>query len=136
MSIKTYKISSDNKVALECIDLHVGATTVAKTDQESDQVTVGYPFEVVSAEVYCTAITADSTVEVLIGSTSVTGDITPVAVTPTAGTVSSTLASKRGDATDVLKLTYTTDADGAITNGRVRVWVKPQGLNGQNISEP
>ena len=135
MAIATYKIADDNKVALECLTLHVGTTASSKTDLECDEFTVGYPFEIVSVEVYCTAITADSTVDLLIGSTSVCSDITPVAGTPTAGTLSTTLANIRGDSDDTLKLTYTTDADGAITNGRVRVWIKPQGLNGQNVSE-
>jgi hypothetical protein len=71
-------------------------------------------------------------VDVLIGSTScLASAITPVAATPTAGTLSTTLANKQGSATAVLKAAYTSNGTGAATNGFVTVWIRPQHMNGE-----
>lgn len=137
MSIDTYKINRNNKVARECITLAMGATSVSQTATEADEVTPGYAFEIVAAEAYATGVTATASVDVQISGTSaLSAAITPVAAAPTAGALSATLANVRGSATDTIQAKYTTNASGVVTNGRIRVWIIPQGLNGQNISEP
>lgn len=132
MAVNDAKIHPKAKVALKCVDLHIGTTSTGQTGLLTDAVTPGFPFHVESVEVMATAVTATISVDVQIGSTSVLASaVTPVANTPTAGTLSSTAANLFGHATEVLKLKYTSNGTGAATNCRARVWIRPQPLNGE-----
>lgn len=86
----------------------------------------GFAGEVTKVEVWASAVTATISVDVAVGSTSVlTGAVTPVATTVTAGTISATPATRRFLRTDQLNIKYTTNGTGAATNLRVQVWVRP-----------
>lgn len=135
MSVQDRNIHKDAYVARECIPLLLGTTAISQTDKETDSTVVGYPFEIERIEVNALTVTATISVNVLIGSTSALASVvTPVAATPTAGTLSTTLANIRGSATDELVLQYTSNGSGAATNGIVRVWVRPIPLNGEVYS--
>lgn len=130
--IKDYKLDPNGKVVLKCVDLHIGTTATSQTALLTDAATPGFPFKVVAVEAMSTAVTATISVDVQIGSTSVlNAAITPVANTPTAGVLSPTTANLIGSATGILKLKYTSNGTGAATNMRVRVWIRPEPLNGE-----
>lgn len=126
------KMDPAGKTALRSITLHIGSSSISQTGLLTDAITPGFAFRIMAVEVFATGVTAVGTVDVQIGSTSVLASvITPVANTPTAGTLSATDANRIGSATAIVKLKYTTDGAGVLTNCRVRVWIRPQPLNGE-----
>lgn len=126
------KMDPNGKAALKPIRLSFGTTATSQTAKVPDAVTPGFEFQVVAVEVNALTVTATVSVDCKIGSTSVLSSaITPVAATPTAGTLSSTIANRQGTATSVLKAAYTTDGSGAMTNGFLTVWIRPKPLNGE-----
>lgn len=132
MAIRDRNISKDADVALKPVRLHLGTTAVSQTAKKTDAVTPGFPFTVEKVEAYALTVTATISVDVHIGSTSVLAStITPVADTPTAGTLSSTLANRVGDSDDILSVKYTTNGTGAATNGVVTVWIRRHGMDGE-----
>lgn len=132
MSIKDKNVAKDAALALKPIQFAIGTSAISQTAKKTDAVTVGFPFEVVRVEAYALTVTATISVDVHIGATTVlAGAITPVADTPTAGVMSTTLASRRGTSTDILSLKYTSNGAGAATNAYVTVWVRPRPLNGE-----
>lgn len=132
MAVKDKNIAKDAFHARKCIQFALGTSAISQTAKKTDAITIGFPFEVVSVEAYALTVTATITVDVHIGTTSVlSAAVTPVADTPTAGTLSTTLASRRGTSTDILSLKYTSNGSGAATNGFVTVWVRPRPLNGE-----
>lgn len=132
MAIKDTNILPTAKVGYECIRLQIGTTATGQTGKQTDGVVPGFDFQVVKVEVNALTVTATISVDVLIGSTSaLTGAITPVAATPTAGTLSTTLANVRGSSTEAINVQYTSNGTGAATNGIVSVWIRPQPMNGE-----
>lgn len=126
------KMDPQGNVVKECLSFALGTTATGQTAKRTDAMTVGYPFKIVRVEAYALTVTATISVDVQIGSTSVLASaITPVADTPTAGTLSATPANLIGSATGVLGLKYTSNGTGAATNGFVNVWVRPEPLNGE-----
>lgn len=132
MAVKDRNVLPTASVARECVLLVAPATATSQAALEVDEVVPGFAFEVVRVEVHATAVTATISADVQIGSTSVlTGAVTPVANTATAGTLSTTLASRRGASTDAIRLKYTSNGTGAATSLKVRVWIRPQSMNGE-----
>lgn len=126
------KMDPNGGTVKECITMQLGTTAISQTGKQTDGFTPGYAFKVVKVEAYALTVTATISVDVQIGSTSVLASaITPVANTPTAGTLSSTVASLIGQSTSVIALKYTSNGSGAATNGVVRVWIRPQPCNGE-----
>lgn len=135
MSVRDRHMSKTGYTARKCITLHIGTTATSQTGKKTDGTIPGFAFEVTRVEVNALTVTATISVDVQIGTTSVlTGAITPVAATPTAGTLSSTLASTRGDATEAINVLYTSNGSGAATNAVVRIWVRPIPQNGEVYS--
>lgn len=135
MAVKDNNISKTANVAKEYVRLVLGTTATGQTGKQTDSLKPGYAFEVVSVEAYALTVTATISVDVQIAGTSVLSSvITPVADTPTAGTLSTTLANKRGAATEALQLKYTSNGTGAATNGIVTVCIRPLPLNGEVYS--
>lgn len=132
MAVKDDKMAADGFATWKTVTCEIGSTATSQTGLEVDSFTPGFPFEIEAVEAYCTAITATASVDCLIGSTSALASaITPVAGTATAGTLSTTRANRRGSATDVVNIQYTTDGSGALTKGKVRVTIRPFPLNGE-----
>lgn len=132
MSVTDLKVAKAANFAKECIRLQLGTTAVSQTAKVADAVKPGFAFEVVKVEVNALTVTATITVDVLIGSTSVlTGAITPVAATPTAGTLSTAIATVRGTALEAINVAYTSNGTGAATNAIVSVWIRPIPANGE-----
>jgi hypothetical protein len=130
--IKDYKMDPSGKTSLKCINLELGTSATGQTAKKTDAVTPGFAFRVVKVEVYALTVTATIAADVHIGTTSVLAStITPVADTPTAGTLSTTDASLLGTSTGILSLKYTSNGSGAATNLRARVWIRAQPLNGE-----
>lgn len=116
----------------ECLAFALGTTATGQTGKRTDAMTVGFPFKVVRVEAYALTVTAVISLDVQIGTTSVLASaITPVADTPTAGTLSTTNANLIGTSTSVISFKYTSDGAGAATNCFVNVWVRPEPLNGE-----
>lgn len=132
MAIKDSKIPVGAATPLKPIRLMLGTTATSQTAKQVDGVKIPFDFKVHSVEVNALTVTAGITVDVQIGSTSVLASaITPVAATPTAGTLSTTQANRKGASGAVVALKYTSDGTGAATNGIVTVWVRPRPLNGE-----
>jgi len=132
MAVTDVKMHPNAKSALTCIRLALGTTATGQTSKQTDGVIPGYDFRIVKVEVNALTVTATISVDVLIGSTSALASaITPVAATPTAGSLSTTLANVCGVSTDAINLQYTSNGTGAATNGYVSVWIRPQPMNGE-----
>ena len=135
MAVKDINMLKTAHTPKKCITLALGTSATSQTGKRTDAATPGFAFEVTKVEVYALTVTAVITVDVQIGTTSVlTAVVTPVADTPTAGTLSSTLANIRGSSTDIISLKYTSDGAGAATNARARVWIRPVPANGEVYS--
>ena len=135
MAVKDINIKQGSNFAKECIRFVLGTTATSQTAKVVDGVVPGYAFEIVRVEANALTVTATITVDVQIGSTSALASaITPVAATPTVGTLSSTLANKRGTASEAINLLYTSNGTGAATNGLVSVWIRPIPQNGEVYS--
>lgn len=132
MSVKDINISRTANVGKKCIRLALGTTANSQTGLKVDGVVPGFAFEITKIEVFALTVTAAITVDVQITTTSALASvITPVAATPTAGTLATSLAAVRGSATEAINLLYTTDGAGAGTNGHVAVWIRAVPANGE-----
>ena len=132
MAVKDRNVSPASNIGVKAIRLAIGTTATGQTAKVPDAVTPGFAFQVVRVEANALTVTATISFDVLIGSTScLASAITPVAATPTAGTLSSTLANVKGSSTAILKAAYTSNGTGAATNGFVTVWIRPQHMNGE-----
>lgn len=132
MSVKDTKMDSAGYATWKVLTAPIGTTATGQTSLEVDEFRPGHDFEIESAEVYCTATAATASVNVLIGSTSVlSAQMTPSAGARVAGTLSTTIANRRGSATDNIVVQYTTNGTGSITNGKVRITYRPFPLNGE-----
>lgn len=132
MAVKDRNVSPTSNIGLECIRLALGTTATSQTAKVPDAVTPGYAFQVVRVEVNALTVTATISCDVLIDATScLASAVTPIAATPTAGTLSTTLANRKGSSTSILKAAYTSNGTGAATNGVVTVWIRPQHMNGE-----
>lgn len=133
--ISDYKMDPNGKAALKCVRLGIGTTATGQTAKVPDSLTPGFPFEVVAVEANALTVTATISFDVLIGATScLASAITPVAATPTAGTLTTSKTTRRGTATDILKAAYTSNGSGAATNGYLTVWLRPRPLNGEGTA--
>lgn len=87
--------------------------------------TPGVAGNIERVSVMATAVTATITVDVQVGGVTVlTGAITPVAGTETAGTLSATLSARRFKSTDQIQVKYTSNGSGAATNLVVSVQIR------------
>jgi hypothetical protein len=136
MAIRSRNVKKTAALGKECVQLALGTTATGQTAKRTDGVTIPYPFQVLAVEVYALTVTATISVDVQIGSTSVlSAAVTPVADTPTAGTLSSTVANTQGaGTTSVLSLKYTSNGTGAATNLYASVWIRPLGMEGDPIT--
>ncbi|MCU1350615.1 MAG: hypothetical protein JWO56_3645 [Acidobacteria bacterium] len=126
MSVTDNKMHPKAKTGWSPVRLAIGTTATSQTGKQPDSVVPGYAFEVMQVEANALTVTATISVDVLIGATSCLASvITPVAATPTRGTLASTVAARRGTSTEALNLNYTSNGSGAATNGFVTVWIRP-----------
>lgn len=134
MAVTDNKIHPDAKLAWKCVSAPIVSAT-SQADLKEGGFKPGFAFEVERVEVYAKTVTATISVDVKIGTTSVlSAAITPVADTPTAGTVSTTVANRRGAATDTVFVHYTSNGTGAVTKCTVYVWIRPIPANGEIYS--
>ena len=132
MAVRAKDVLPSDSLGWVPIRMPIGATATGQTALEVDEVTPGFNFQIVGVQVHATAVTATASVNVLIGSTTcLTGAITPTAGNVVAGTLSTTMASRRGSSTDSIIVQYTTNGSGVITNGKVTVFVRPFPMNGE-----
>lgn len=131
MAVTDNKVHKDAKLSWKCIGLPL-VSAVGQTDLKEGGIKPGFAFEVERVEVYAKTVAATISVDVKIGTTSVlSAAITPVADTPTAGSLASAVASIRGSATDTIFLHYTSNGTGAVTKCTVYVWIRPIPGNGE-----
>lgn len=134
MAVQDRNTHKDAYVARELVRIQIGTTATGQTAKVPDSVTPGYAFEVVKVEANALTVTATISYDVLIGSTScLASAVTPVAATPTLATLSTTLASRQGSSTAIIKGAYTSNGSGATTNGIISVWIRPLGLAGDVV---
>lgn len=135
--IKDKHIHSGAKTPWKCITLTFGTTANSQTGLLVDSIVPSFPFEIERVEVTALTVTATISCDVQIGpvggtlATALASAVTPVAATPTAGTLSTSILARRGSATDSVALLYTTNGAGALTNGHVRIWIRPVPLNNE-----
>lgn len=132
MAVKDNNLLPTAVAAQHCFTMPIGATSTGQTSLEVDEITPGFNFQIVRVQVHATAVTATASVNVLIGSTTcLAGAITPTAGNVVVGTLATAVADRRGSTTDSIVVQYTTNGSGVITNGKVRVWVRPFPMNGE-----
>ena len=131
MAVTDLKMHPNGKATVKTI--HVPFTSATgQTDKVVRRIKPGYRFEVVEVQVDVDTVTATISANAKIGSTSVLASaITPVAATPTNGTMATSRSARRGSATSVLSLMYTSNGSGAVTNGAFLVTIRPYPLNGE-----
>lgn len=125
MGIKVRNI--DRLSALLTRDIDVGIiTAVSQAGVKAASIKPGYAFEIVGVDVYALGVTAIISADAKISGVSVlTGVVTPVAATIVPGTLVSSVAGRRGSATDTIDVHYTTNGTGAATQFLVIVRYKP-----------
>jgi len=131
MSVTDARVNKSANHAVHTLNFPI-TTAISQTALLAGAWTPGFKFQVIKVSVFATAVTATITADVQIGGTSVlTGAVTPVAGTETAGTLSSTLKNVRGSASQQLQIKYTSNGTGAGTNLMVSVQIRPYPLNGE-----
>lgn len=134
MSVTDNKLDKAGKASLKCITMELGTSATDAAAVLVDALVPGFNFVVERVEAYAKTVTATISLDVLIGATSVlSAPITPVADTPTAGSLVSSKLTRKGSATSELRFRYTTNGTGAATRCRVRVWVRVFPLNGESL---
>lgn len=135
MSINSKNVSRNAGFARESIQLALGTSATSQTAKLVDSVTIPYPFQVLSVEAWALTVTSTMTFDVQIGTTSVlSAQVTPVAATKTAATLSTTVANTQNTtSTGALSLLYTSGGSGAATNAFVTVWIRPLGMQGDSF---
>ena len=129
MAVTDKKCSKNNYGSHHAIQANI-TTATGQTGLLSYAWTPGFAGKIHKVSCFATAVTATITVDVQIGGTTVlTGQITPVAGSETAGTLSSTLSAIRFKSTDQIQVKYTTNGTGAATNLSVTVQVRPYPMN-------
>lgn len=131
MAVTDAKMHPAGKTALKQISVPI-ITATSQAAVKALSMVPGYKFELVGVEVWATAITATISVDVKINGVSVlTGAITPVAGSRTAGVLVANRLNRRGSAAQALDVEYTTNGTGAGTNLRVLLTYRPYPLNGE-----
>lgn len=129
MAVTDKKITKNAYGAHHAIQANI-TTAISQTGLLVYGWTPGFAGKIQKVSCFATAVTATITVDVQIGGTTVlTGQITPVAGTEVAGTLSSTLSALRFKSTDQVQIKYTTNGSGAATNLSVTVQVRPYPMN-------
>jgi hypothetical protein len=121
--------SVDPDAAFAQHEIMLGANDIAisQSDILQDAHKPGFPFEIVRVEHFTDAIAATATYMVKIGTTdALAAETAPTADTLGEATLTTTLANRKGSATDVINLHATTDGSGTFTDLRVRVIYKRQ----------
>lgn len=130
MAVTDKKLDKAAGTALHTIVVPI-TTAINQTGLLVGAFTPGYAFQIHRVAVMATAVTATITVDVQIGGTTVlTGAITPVAGTETAGTLSTTLSARRGTSTSQIQVKYTSNGTGAGTNLSAYVTYRAYPMNG------
>lgn len=134
MSVRDRDIDKTAKVVEKTITFQVDEVGNGVSAATRGQFKPGFAFEVVGVQCFARDVTAQASVDVQIGSTSVlsaaidldaTGDATRAD-----GTLSATLASRRGSASDVISVKPTTDGGGDISDLTVYVTLRARGHRG------
>ena len=130
MAVQDKNVHPDANFAKEC---HVIAipTAVSQTGVVAASITPGYAYEVVRVRSYCRVKAGAVSGAVKVGGTFSVASVTFTQATEVAQTLSTTRSDNCGSATDAITVEYTSDGTGALTNGLVMVWIRPQPLNGQ-----
>lgn len=131
MPVVDKSIGPDSGVAREIVLLFVDDVPISQTGQIYDAAVPGHAFYVEKIEHYVEALTAAVTFIAYIGTTALTGAETPVVETVTAGTITATVANRKGSATDNLNIKVTSDGSGVATGLKVRVTIRPFPMGGE-----
>jgi hypothetical protein len=135
MAVKDTNVDKNAKFARKAVRLNLGVSATGQTAKLVDSVTPGFAFEIVKVEVMAVTVTANISADVQIGgTTALNAAVVPVAATPTAAVLATSLAARRGSATEAIQLKYTSDGTGVATNLIVTVWIRPLPLDGEVYS--
>lgn len=97
------------------LSFYIAAIANSQAAVEQWSHTPGYSFQILGFEVYCTGVTANCSIDLLIGTTSVlTAALVPVADIHTPATIKSD-GSEYGDDDDIIYVKATTDGTGDLT---------------------
>lgn len=108
----------------KALAFYLETIAVSQTDLELFEHTPGYHFEIVGFEVYAVSVTAISTFNLLIQTTSVLSAVlTPVAAAGTKATIKSD-GSEYGGVTDKVYIQGTTDGSGDTTAAQFHIWLR------------
>lgn len=100
-------------------------TAVGQSDKVAFAAVLGYAFRVVGVQIFCSAVTVVVSAVVKIDDTEVCTETDFVADTRTDCAVNAA-AGKGGGKDAELSVEYTSDGDGALTNGFVVITVEPR----------
>lgn len=132
MAVTDRKIRKDAKTAIKHVPVPLVTVAASQTNKEFARVRPGYKFEVVGVETYAEADTNVTDVRVLIDTKVVlSANVAVTGGSRVAGTLSATLANRRGTATEDIILQYTSGATPTITNGMVHLMLRPRPLNAE-----
>lgn len=106
-------------------------TAISLTGAVVSSILVGYKFEIVRVRSFCRTKAGAVSYVVKAGARTAVSAGVFTAATDVAATLSTTKANLRGTASEAVTIELTTDGTGALTNGKVLIWIKPWPLNGE-----
>ncbi len=132
MAITSRNVSKKAAIAMEAMSIQPVNGVVSQAAVLASSVTIPYPFQIVSVELFTATTTATISYDVQIGAvTALATPIVPVAATKVAGVLSATQANTRSQANSgVLNLRYTSNGSGVSSGVSVTVWIRPYGMKG------
>lgn len=135
MGVTARKVLKDDPLGTKVLVIPI-ITAVSQSDVIAYAHQPGHPFEIVSVEGYCRTEAGAVSADVKIGTVTALNAVHAfVTATRALAVLATALASRRGSATDVINVHYTSDGTGALTNGFITVRYRPVPMNGDVQTE-
>lgn len=136
MAVTQTKVRSTDPIGIKVLLVPI-TTAISQTNKSVLNYVPGFAGIIEKVILQCSTLAGTCTVEVRTGGTafgtgarSACTATAPVADANTVATLSSTLANKKFSATEAIRVGYTTNGSGALTNGYCIIHYRPFPMNG------
>ncbi len=135
MAVNSKKVLGTDPVALKCIVVPI-TTAISQTNKSVFNLVPGFAGIITKILVHSSTLAGTCTVQVRTGGASfAAGRSANTAVSPTAdaatvAVLSTTLANLKFSATESIRVGYTTNGSGALTNGSCTIFYRPFPMGG------
>lgn len=137
MAVNSKKVLGTDPVALKSITVPI-TTAISQTNKSVFAVVPGFAGLITKILVHSSTLAGTVTVEVRTGGANyAAGRVANTAVSPTAdaatvATLSTTLANRKFSATEAIRVGYTSNGSGALTNGTCTIFYRPFPMGGDS----